>query len=61
MIFLDTLGWIQFKLNDVDKAVRTIQLAVELEPNNSEIIDHLGDIYYKIGRKKKLFMNGIEL
>ena len=50
--FLDTLGWIQFKLNDVDKAVRTIQLAIELEPNNSEIIDHLGDIYFKIGRKR---------
>ena len=52
MAFLDTLGWIQFKLNDVDKAVRTIQLAIELEPNNSEIIDHLGDIYYKIGEKR---------
>ena len=51
--FLDTLGWIQFKLNDVNKAVKTLQLAVELEPNNSEIIDHLGDIYYKIGRKKE--------
>ena len=51
--FLDTLGWIQFKLNDMDKAVRSLQLAVELEPNNSEIIDHLGDIYYKIGRKKE--------
>ncbi len=51
--FLDTLGWIQFKLNDVDKAVRSLQLAIELEPNNSEIIDHLGDLYYKIGRKKE--------
>ena len=51
--FLDTLGWIQFKLNDVDEAVRSLQLAIELEPNNSEIIDHLGDIYYKIGRKKE--------
>ena len=51
--FLDTLGWIQFKLNDVNKALRTIQLAIELEPNNSEIIDHLGDIYYKIGRKRE--------
>ena len=51
--FLDTLGWIQFKLNDIDKAIRTIQLAIELEPSNSEIIDHLGDIYYKIGRKEE--------
>ena len=51
--FLDTLGWIQFKLNDINKALRTIQLAIELEPNNSEIIDHLGDIYYKIGRKRE--------
>ncbi len=51
--FLDTLGWIQFKLNDIDKAIRSLQLAIELEPNNSEIIDHLADIYYKIGRKKE--------
>ncbi len=51
--FLDTLGWIQFKLNDIDKAIRSLQLAIELEPNNSEIIDHLGDIYYKIGRNKE--------
>ena len=51
--FLDTLGWIQFKLNDTNKAIRTIQLAIELEPDNSEIIDHLGDIYYEIGRKKE--------
>ncbi len=51
--FLDTLGWIQFKLNDIDGAIRTIQLAIELEPNNSEIIDHLGDIYFKTGRKKE--------
>jgi predicted Zn-dependent protease len=51
--FLDTLGWIQFKLNNINEAIRTIQKAIELEPNNSEIIDHLGDIYYKIGRKKE--------
>ena len=51
--FLDTLGWIQFKLNNTDKAIRTIQIAIELEPNNSEIIDHLGDIYYEVGRKKE--------
>ena len=51
--FLDTLGWIQFKLNDIDEALRSLQLAIELEPNNSEIIDHLGDIYYKIGRKNE--------
>ena len=51
--FLDTLGWIQFKMNDIDQAIRTIQQAIELEPNNSEIIDHLGDIYYKVGRKKE--------
>ena len=51
--FIYTLGWIQFKLNDIDKAIRSLQLAIELEPNNSEIIDHLADIYYKIGRKKE--------
>ena len=40
-------------LGDIDKAVRSLQLAIELEPNNSEILDHLGDIYFNIGRKKE--------
>ena len=42
--FLDTLGWIQFKLNDIDKAIKSLQLAVELEPNNSEHRHHLGSL-----------------
>ena len=54
MLLLDTLGWIQFKLNDIDEAIITIQKAIELEPNNSEIIDHLSDIYFKTGRKETL-------
>ena len=37
----------------IEEAIRIIQLAIEKEPSNSEIIDHLGDIYYKAGREKE--------
>ena len=51
--FIDTLGWIEFKLKNYDEALKHLQYAVRLEPNSSEILDHLGDIYFKLNRKKE--------
>lgn len=51
--FIDTLGWIEFKLKNYNKALKHLQYAVKLEPNSSEILDHLGDIYLKLGRKRE--------
>ena len=51
--FIDTLGWIEFKLHNYQKALEHLQYAVRLEPNSSEILDHLGDIYFKLDRKRE--------
>ncbi len=51
--YLDTIGWIYFKLNDYKKAKDYVKKSLEIEPDNATVIDHLGDIYYKLGDKKK--------
>lgn len=51
--FIDTLGWIEFKLKNYNKALKHLQHAVKLKPNSSEILDHLGDIYLVLGREKE--------
>jgi tetratricopeptide (TPR) repeat protein len=51
--YLDTIGWIYFKLNDYNKAKDYIQKSLEIEPDNATVIDHLGDVYFKLGNKTK--------
>ena len=51
--FLDTLGWIQFKKKRYNLAIHNLQRAVVLQPNSSEIMDHLADSYLKTGRIKE--------
>ena len=46
--YLDTLGWLYYKLKDYENALKYIKKSYELDNNNSEIIEHLGDIYYKL-------------
>ena len=53
--FLDTLGWVQYKKKEYNLAVKNLQRAVSIQPNSSEIMDHLCDCYYKMGRKKEAF------
>ena len=49
------MGWIQYKKKEYKSAVKNLQRAVSIQPNSSEIMDHLGDCYYKMVVKKKLF------
>ena len=51
--FLDTLGWIQFKKKKYNLAIYNLQRAIVLQPNSSEIMDHLADCYLKTGRLKE--------
>ncbi len=48
---VDSLGWAYFKLGDYGHAVETLEQAVELDAGDPEVNDHLGDAYWKIGRK----------
>ncbi|MBI3892097.1 MAG: tetratricopeptide repeat protein, partial [Candidatus Wallbacteria bacterium] len=43
--FLDTKGWVFFKMKKYDKAVEFLQKAVELSPETSELHLHLGKVY----------------
>ncbi len=49
----DSLGWVLFRLGDIAGAVEWLEKAVELEPRNSVINDHLGDAYWASGRQRE--------
>jgi len=49
----DSLGWAQFKQGYFDTAVTTLEEAADKEPANPEITDHLGDAYWKVGRRRE--------
>jgi len=49
--YWDTLGWVYFQNNQLDKAKRYIEAAWLLD-QHSEIGDHLGQVYEKLGRKQ---------
>jgi tetratricopeptide (TPR) repeat protein len=48
---VDSLGWAYYRLGDYKKAVEKLEDAVELEAGDPEINNHLGDAYWKVGRK----------
>lgn len=49
----DSLGWAQFRQGQYDIAVTTLEGAVSKEPANPEIVDHLGDAYWQVGRRRE--------
>ena len=49
--FVDSLGWSYFRLGDFTKAVTTLEHAVSLDAGDAEINDHLGDAYWRVGRR----------
>ena len=51
--FVDSLGWVHFRLGDAETAVQFLEQATELEPADSEITGHLGDVYWHLGRRNE--------
>ncbi len=49
--FVDSLGWVHFRLGDAETAVKFLEQATVLEPADSEITGHLGDVYWYLGRR----------
>ena len=49
---LDSLGWVYFKLNDLDKAKTHLEQAFDLS-GDAEIAAHLGELYWTLGDKIK--------
>jgi len=51
--YLDTYGWIYYKLGDYKEAEKWIQKAIELGSKSAVIYEHMGDIYLKLNEKDK--------
>ncbi|MEC8641673.1 MAG: tetratricopeptide repeat protein [Pseudomonadota bacterium] len=49
--FVDSLGWVHFRLGDPVTAVGYLERATALEPSDPEITGHLGDVYWVLGRR----------
>lgn len=41
----DSLGWVYFKMGDLQQAVEALERAIALEPEDPTIHEHLGDVY----------------
>jgi tetratricopeptide (TPR) repeat protein len=48
---VDSLGWVMLRQGDIADAVRTLEHASELMPEDATINGHLGDAYWAAGRK----------
>jgi tetratricopeptide (TPR) repeat protein len=62
--YLDTIGWILFKLHKYEEARDYILQSIRLRPNSPIVLDHLGDVYFKLGdnaNARKYWEKAIEL
>jgi len=49
--YLDTIGWVYYKLGEYDKALPFIQQAIEVGGESSIMLEHLGDILFMQGSR----------
>lgn len=50
--YLDSLGWVYYRLNRLDDAAQQLNRSVQLMSKDPTIHDHLGDVYFKQGKLK---------
>ena len=51
--FLDSRGWVYFKMGRTKEALADLEKAVELTKGDAEIGEHLADVYLSAGRQKE--------
>ncbi|HEX8501750.1 MAG TPA: tetratricopeptide repeat protein [Pyrinomonadaceae bacterium] len=51
--FLDSLGWVYFKLGKLKEAERYLSDAARRNPTSATIQEHLGDLFKKLGQQEK--------
>jgi len=49
--YLDTAGWIYFKMEKYEEAERYIAKAIDVGGASATVYEHMGDIYFKLGKK----------
>ena len=50
---LDSLGWALYRMGKYEDATAVLERAAEYLPANAIVCDHLGDLYWQIGRKEE--------
>lgn len=51
--YLDTMGWIYFKLGNYEEARIWIEKALSAGRESPAVLEHLGDVYHKLGKREK--------
>jgi len=51
--YLDTIGWVYFKLGDYREAKVNLEKAIEIAGERAVMLEHLGDIMFKLGDTQK--------
>ena len=51
--YLDSLGWVYFRLNKLDEAEKSLQQAVALMSHDPTVHDHLGDVLFRKGKTRE--------
>ena len=47
--YLDSLGWVYFKLNRFELAEKNLKQAIQINDGDPTILEHLGDLYLRLG------------
>jgi len=51
--YLDTIGWVYFKLGNYSEAKDNLEKAIEIGGERAVMLEHLGDIMFKLGDTQK--------
>lgn len=51
--YLDSLGWVYFRLGRTQEAVEPLERAAREFPSDPTILDHLGEVHHKLGNRAK--------
>ena len=51
--FLDTYGWIWYRLERYRKAGKYVNKSIKVKPDNPVVLDHMGEIYLRSGKAEE--------
>ena len=52
---LDSLAWAYYKKNNLKIAAKLMERVIEMAPGEAISLDHLGDIYFALNRKREAY------
>ena len=51
--FVDSMGWVEYRLRNCDAALAHLRRALELRPGDAEIAAHLGEVLWVLGKRRE--------